>query len=94
MRTIQIHIRSQAGLYLNATGGWSTAAEHSRNFASATEAEQFAREHDLSGIELVIHREGLPPLRIPVRRLSRAGTDSPSASRSSLRPPRLRDKTG
>ena len=63
----QIHIRSKnTGRYWNSRGSWSALRSDARNFPSAAEAKSYCVQVHLVNAEIVIVRDALICMRVPV----------------------------
>jgi hypothetical protein len=64
--SFSVHLRKN-GQYWSSTDRWTRRVMEAREFRSAIDAENFARAAKLAEAEILIHRDGRPPLTIPVR---------------------------
>ena len=63
-----IHIRSNhTGRYLNPAGSWSPLRADARLFPTAIEARDWCVQAKLAHVEIVVVRDALIYLRVPVR---------------------------
>ena len=63
----EVHIRSYTtGRYLHAAGGWTALRYHARRFCNVTEARDWCVRERLVNIEIIILRNSLLSMRVPV----------------------------
>jgi hypothetical protein len=69
--TTRILLRSRPkALFVSGDLGWSPRAAQADVFPNARTADKFVRSRGLKGMEIVVFRESVPPMRIPVDRMS------------------------
>ena len=56
------------GRYVLGANVWTERAHLALNFEKATRADGFVRLHQMPDMEVIIHRENAPTLRIPLSR--------------------------
>jgi hypothetical protein len=62
-----IHVRSKhTGRYLNSGGSWSALRSDARLFPTAIEARNWCVQAKLANVEIVIFRDALIYLRVPM----------------------------
>jgi hypothetical protein len=63
----EVHIRSNAtGGYLNSNGSWSAVRSGAHDFLTVSTANKWCATHQLLDVEIVVVRESLICLRVPV----------------------------
>jgi hypothetical protein len=63
----EVHIRSNStGRYLNSDGRWSALRSDARDFLTATAAKNWCAETSLMNVEIVVVRDALICMRVPV----------------------------
>jgi hypothetical protein len=63
----EIHIRSKnTGRYWNHRGSWSALRRDARNFSTAAEARDYCIETRVADAEIVVFRDALICMRVPV----------------------------
>ena len=66
----EIHIRSRnTGRYWNPRGSWSALRRDARNFLTAAEAKNYCVQRGLMDAEIIVIRDALICMRIPVSEL-------------------------
>ena len=65
--TTRIFLRSRDdGGFVTGAAAWSPCSTHAQVFANARAAAEFVSFHHLKNMELVVMRENLPQLRLPL----------------------------
>jgi hypothetical protein len=63
----EIHIRSNTtGRYLDSSGRWSALRDNARHFPTAAEARNCCVAERLANVEIVVVRDALICMRVPV----------------------------